>query len=601
MPSAAVIPIFAIVFDQLIPRRSSIVSSRAQTWPAATWFILSLPFVFVAAVSQNTGALSQQIPFWSKPFVAADAISFYLSKTLAPIAIGPDFGRSPTFLMSHWWGYATWILPAMLVLVLLYWRERPRTWYGAATMLFIAGLLPFLGFVLFDGQGFSTVASRYSYMAMIGPALAIGYTVCMPKKTWLAAACIAAVGVCGWISYSSVPVWKSESTLWDRAVIVNPGSPIANKALGDQARRAGEWEKAKDHYAKVLAVNPTSSDIHFFVAEAERRAGNVARATELYRMTIQIDPESGAAHNGLGLVSLAAKDYEVALKEFSRAHELMPENQEAVSNLGMLYQRKGSHAEAIPHLRRALELTSPEDKNGLAKAHALLGLAFAGSKENEKAQIELETSLGLIPANTEAHHVLGDIYFAKNELDKALPHYKQVVSQAEAAAGEGGALVLAAGSEVELRHNYGVTLLSQKAYLQALQQLEKVVSLKPDLAEAHNSLGIANFQLRRFEVAGTEFEKALSLNQNLADPHYYNGDIARWQGKDDVAASAYYRAIKIDPGHIPAHNRLGNYYMKKKNIRSAVIHFKAALKADPEDQKAQYNLKRAEAALTGTI
>jgi len=599
LPTAAIIPVFALIFDQLIPRRSSIVTSRPQLWPAATWVVLALPSVLIAVLAQNTAALSEQTPLWVRPFVAADSVSFYLSKMLVPIAIGPDYGRSPTFLMARWWGYVTWILPAMLVMVLLYWRERPRTWYAAATLLFFAGLLPFTGLLMFDGQGFSTVASRYAYLAMVGPALAIGYTVCMPKKTWLAAACVLFVGACGWLTYSSVPEWRNESALWDRAVMVNPGSPVANKALGDQARRAGDWGKAKLHYDKVLAVNPTGADIYFFVAEAERRDGNVKRAAELYRKAILNDQRFGPAHNGLGLVSLETKDYDLAMAEFKLAHNLMPESEEAVRNLGMLHVRKGAHHEAIPHLQRAIELTSEKDKNGLAKSHALLGLAFAGTNEAEKAQFELETSLALNATNMEAHHVLGNIYFAKKEMAKALNHFRQVLTQAEASAGESGPLSLEAGTEVDLRYSYGVALLAQKDYARSLEQLQKVLTIRPEFAEAHNSLGVVNFNLRRFDVATAAFEKALALNPKLADPHYYVGDIARWQGKDDIAIGSYYRAIKIDPRHVDAHNRLGNHFMKKQNIRAAVHHFREALKATPDDQRAQYNLKRAEAALSG--
>ena len=615
VPTAVIIPIFALIFDQLIPRRNSIVASRSQVWPAAAWIILGVPFAILAILSQKTGTLSTNVPFWFKPFVAGDAVSFYLSKTLVPIAIGPDFGRSPTFLLAHWWGYATWILPAMLAVVLLYWRERPRTWYGASTVLFIAGLLPFLGLFMFEGQGFSTVASRYAYLAMVGPALAIGYTICMPKQTWLAAACVAGVGLCGWVSFSSLSSWKTESALWDRAVIVNPGSPVANKALGDQARRKGDWGKAKAHYEKVLAVNPANADILFFVAEADRHSGEIGRAAELYRKTIAINPDFGPAHNGLGLVSLAAKDFETAFQEFSKSQQLMPESEEAVRNLGMLFVRKGAFAEAIPHLQRALELTGDKDKNSLAKAHALLGLAFAGTKNFDQAQIQLESSLSLSGANPEAHHVLGDIYFSRKEFSKALPHYRQVIGQLDAQQGaasaenanqrDGSTAVsgdsLASGSEVDLRHNFGVTLIDHKDYSKALEQLEKVVALKSDHADAHSALGIANFQLRRFEVATAEFEKALAINSKMADPHYYLGDIARWQGKEEIANGSYYRAIKINHDHIEAHNRLGNYFMKKKNVRAAIGHFKAALKAAPDDQKAQYNLKRAEAALDGTI
>ncbi len=583
VPAFVVTPLVASVFERLLPRRSTFMAPRQPIWPLAVWGVLAVPAAAWAMVVQNTDSLSTQLPWWSKPVVAADALSFYISKLVAPILIGPDFGRSPTYLIQHWWGFVTWILPAALVLLLLYWRGKSRAWYGAAFMLFLIGLAPFLGLVHFEAQSYSTVASRYAYLALLGPALAMAYTVSMPKRSWLPVACVAAVAACGYLSRKATNDWQSDDLLWKHAVTVNPGSPIAHKTLGDNYRRAGDWQKAKVHYEKVLEVNATSADIHFYLAEIERSKGDPKRAADLYTKTLELDPNFAQAHNGLGLVALAAEDYELSLAEFSKAAAMMPEAEEPQRNLGMLYVRKKSYNDAVPILTKALELATRDQSPHKATVHALLGLALANTNQNDRAQTELEAALALDPTNQEAHRTLADIYFARDEFPKALPHYEQAVKDA------------AAGPEVH--NNLGIILAMNKDYGRAVSHFNRSIELKPNFADAHNNLGMANFYLRKFKEATDELNKALELNPSLADPHYFLGDIARWQGREQDALNAYYRALKANPGHIDANYRLGNYFMKEENAKQAIRHYQAALRVSPEDQRLKYSLKKAEQAL----
>jgi tetratricopeptide (TPR) repeat protein len=584
-PAMVVAPFVAWILRRFLPKRNSLIAPRAAPWPLAAWSVLAIPVAVWAMMSQNTAALADQMPFWAKPVVAADALSFYLSKIFAPALIGPDYGRSPGFLLGNWWAYATWILPATLALALAYWNSKARAWYSTAYMLLAVGLLPALGFVLFETQATSTVANRYAYFSMIGPALAAAYTMSMPRRAWMPAVVVAYCAVFAWLARKDSGHWVGDAELWSHAVQVNPSSPMAHQTLGDEFRRRGDWQNARLHFQKVLEVNAVSADIHYYLGEIEREHGDPKKAMEFYKKTIEIEPAFAEAWARLGLGYVQAGDEEAARTHLEKAVELAPESGEPLRYLGLLHVRKAEYVDAIPFLTKGLRLSEHEDPGVRAEIHALLGLAFVRTGQEDAAQGHIEQALKLAPNNLEAHRILGDIYFGQGRFADARPHYEEAL--------------MATPDDATLLRNLGTILAAAKEHGKAVQHFQKALAAEPNSPETVAALGVAYFRLRQFKEAEESLRKALELKPALADPHYYLGDIARWQGNDETARSEYYRALKLDPTHPEANYRLGTYFMKNDQPTRAAAHFQAALKAAPEDQRLIYALKQAEQAKSG--
>jgi hypothetical protein len=155
-PSAAILPLVVLAIDRIVLR----TRWRKALTAAGIWAAVALPFVWITRSVQSVPAGGHSI-FWQRPFIAGDAITFYLFKTLLPINLCVDYGRTPTLVMSHAWGYLAWVVPvALLVGAYLNRHQRPNTWLGV--VLFVAFLLPTLGLVPFAYQAYSTVADRFS-------------------------------------------------------------------------------------------------------------------------------------------------------------------------------------------------------------------------------------------------------------------------------------------------------------------------------------------------------------------------------------------------------------------------------------------------------
>ncbi|HEX4510477.1 MAG TPA: hypothetical protein VH328_10370, partial [Burkholderiaceae bacterium] len=166
-PSAAAVPLVALAIDRVALR----TPWRKALLAASVLALVVVPFVMLTRASQVIPAAGQSSP-WQRPFVAGDALAFYVLKTVLPIDLGVDYGRTPASVMAHGWSYLVWLLPGSLLAVAFVNRQRrPLTWLGL--LMFVCFLLPTSGLMPFSFQAYSTVADRYAYLALLGVGLVV--------------------------------------------------------------------------------------------------------------------------------------------------------------------------------------------------------------------------------------------------------------------------------------------------------------------------------------------------------------------------------------------------------------------------------------------
>lgn len=170
-PGAVVVPLMALVVDRVLLRRPYAAIARA----VAPWFVLVVPCVLWTRWAQPSRRFAAPVSPWVRPFVAADAVAFYLYKLVWPAWLGVDYKRTPRYAERHNYLYFTWLVPVAAGLAVLRLRQLGRLPAGvlAGALVFVAGLLPVLGFVRFNSQAYSTVADHYLYLPMTGVALCV--------------------------------------------------------------------------------------------------------------------------------------------------------------------------------------------------------------------------------------------------------------------------------------------------------------------------------------------------------------------------------------------------------------------------------------------
>lgn len=96
-----------------------------------------------------------------------------------------------------------------------------------------------------------------------------------------------------------------------------------------------------------------------------------------------------------------------------------------------------------------------------------------------------------------------------------------------------------------------------------------------------------------FVEAETNYHKVIDMEPNNAKAHYNLGNAFLWQRKGDEAMKAYETAAKIDDSKSlkgNAHHNMGVVLQSARQYGPAIEAYKEALRNNPGDDEARYNL-----------
>ena len=89
--------------------------------------------------------------------------------------------------------------------------------------------------------------------------------------------------------------------------------------------------------------------------------------------------------------------------------------------------------------------------------------------------------------------------------------------------------------------------------------------------------GLANFELKNYEVAIQSYLEAIRINTNDASLHYNLGNAYQKTGDSDSAVLAYKQALMLNPSHSKAHTSLGNAYFSQEKFSDALDCYEKAI------------------------
>jgi protein O-mannosyl-transferase len=385
-PTAVSVPFAIWALD-----RWALGRSNKQSFVAlAGWFAGALVFIVITKLAQPAEAAGVITPLWARPIVAGDAVVFYLYKLIWPLGLTPDYGRFPAWVLGQKWLYFAILIPLSIGTILWLWRERWPMLIASAAV-FITGILPVSGVIPFDFQRISTVADRYLYLSMLGPALAIAWL--LARQWHLVAGATAAVvlGALGIASATQTRYWRDAGTLFGYAVTVNPNSWLAHNNLGNSLAERGQLKPAIQHYRRALEIDPDYAMAHNNLGKALFARGELAPAIDHFRQALRINPDYAKAHYNLGTVLARQGEIDEATNYFRRAVEIDPNYAKAQYNLGIALARQGKLEEAIGHFQEALR-TQPES----AETHESLARALAQQGNRDEAMKHFQEALRLL-------------------------------------------------------------------------------------------------------------------------------------------------------------------------------------------------------------
>ena len=386
-PSAAILPVVALAIDRVVLR----TGWRQTLTTAGIWVAAVLPFVWMTRSVQSVPAAGHSL-LWQRPFIAGDALAFYLFKALVPINLCVDYGRTPTWVMSHAWAYLAWVIPvALLVGAYRIRQRRPNTWFGA--VLFVAFLLPTLGLVPFAYQAFSTVADRYVYLALIGIGLIVSDAVdhLWPRKIAKAGAATVLLTVAA-LSFSQSRHWLTSPEFLRHTIDLNPDAGFAYGNLGDTALANGDLTEALADFKACVEHDPTFTKAYISLAEVYAALNQPADAERAIAQAEKTPDVTSDDLSNLGIVLMKMNQPARAIRALATAVTMDPSSVTYVFNQANALSAAGQFDQAEAAFRRCIELAPT-----LAGARTGLGIVLAETGRLPDAITEFRTAVRLQP------------------------------------------------------------------------------------------------------------------------------------------------------------------------------------------------------------
>jgi tetratricopeptide (TPR) repeat protein len=376
-PSAVTVPFIVGAIDIFLLRRPR----EEVQGPLWIWFLLSLVFVVIGRMAQPATILPFSLPVWFRPVLAGYALFFHLFHVFVPLHLATDYGKSPDVLIGNPWVYAAWIIPAGVIALSWIFR-RKLNWLFVSMIVFIAAVLPVLGLLPFDFQYYSTVADRYVYVAMLGPALALGFVLSRYPRIWLIGPAAVVLGCLGFLTFQQTGHWQDTRSLFAHTVSVNPKSFVGHMMMGAIHSRDKRDADAIDAYNVALSVKPDDAHAHYNLANIYVREENIRAALPHYEAAVRRMPNDADVHFSYGSALARIGNYDAAAEHFAAALSNDPNYDEARTNLALSHMalasalaEKQNWTAAIPHYEAALKAdpTMITAQTGLAEAKRRLG------------------------------------------------------------------------------------------------------------------------------------------------------------------------------------------------------------------------------------
>lgn len=323
-PSAVCVPLL-IAFIEWGMRGRSV---RSVVKSLSPWMAAVLPVVAITKQAQPDQHIGNVVGWASRGLVAADALAVSLAHLVLPFSLSVNYGRTPEAALSSGtiaFGLVGLALAARLI-------ARRRAWLPAG--LFVMAWLPTSGLIPFFYQRFSTVADRFLYLALIGPALGVAAFVGKdPRPKRLAAVALVFIAL-ALLTSRQLRYWADPLSLVAHMTTVNSNAEN-HYALGCLLAEHGRSVDAESQYQQAIRYNPRFAWAYnnWGLILAER--GQLSAAMEKYRAAIRFEPSLAPAYNNLGTAFAMQGNSEEAKVFFKKALEVSPGFEDAKRNLDL--------------------------------------------------------------------------------------------------------------------------------------------------------------------------------------------------------------------------------------------------------------------------
>jgi protein O-GlcNAc transferase len=270
--------------------------------------------------------------------------------------------------------------------------------------------------------------------------------------------------------------------------------------------------------------------------------GRYKEAIQEIRPDLDQNPDWEVGHRLLGLCYLGQKNYALAQSSLSRAVQLKSPAFSVYYGLGLAYFNLQKYDTCIATLNQGEPLAAKEkepDKER-AKLSKLRGSAYFRMNKFGEAVNDLTSSIRINQSDWADFSMLGICYLNLDRTDEAIQTLEKALSMKPGQA----TLTNALGTAYFKK---GVTSLSAKQYGPAAQALMKARDYDPKNGYIYYNLAESHLFEKRYPEAEKALLQTLELMPNSLEAYVRLGLVYEKQKKWDPALSAYKKADGISP------------------------------------------------------
>ncbi|HEU4833266.1 MAG TPA: tetratricopeptide repeat protein [Pyrinomonadaceae bacterium] len=291
-----------------------------------------------------------------------------------------------------------------------------------------------------------------------------------------------------------------------------------------------------------------------------------------FRNAIQIDDKLAAAHWGLARAYEGLERFPEMIDELRKTTTLDKENLDARVKLGNYYLAGSrNRADIIAESERlAKEILDKDPKH--IEGHILMGGVYFAQQQKDKAFAELNQAIQLDTSRVESYLSLAKFHIAAKEPEKAEELYKRAIS--------------INGNSAVAHVEYGKFLTQQNRQPEAEAELTKAVQVGPNDRNARFILASYYLVNRQFDKAEEAYKALAAVPPQKPENQAVLADFYSAIGRTDEAVKIYQDLVSKTPDFLQGRYRLAEILLTKGDAKGATVQIDEAFKKDQHDRQA---------------
>jgi tetratricopeptide (TPR) repeat protein len=344
---------------------------------------------------------------------------------------------------------------------------------------------------------------------------------------------------------------------------------------------SGDLAAAQTSLEALTVRDPANARAWMLLAQTYARRNNAKAALAAASKSETLGVRDPDVLHGLAfLFTDLQPDLKRAADLEGRYAELQPSDKSAWKRVAVMYLDAGEYDRAIAAGTRALAVDDSQE------LHTLLGRAYEGKRDWERAAEHFQASVQLAPYDENAHFLLIQTYLEHEDFD----HAAEAIANARK--------VFARSPQIELAA--GVCAYGMRHFAEALDQFLKTITLAPDVPQSYQFLG------RMLDHAGDRLHE---VAERFREYHAHH--------PDDPGACVLYAKVLLaglDPGESPeeaaqamqlleharsidgnqaeTHYQIGCLLERKREYAAAANELERSVALDPHEPFAHFHLAR---------